>query len=236
MVALRRADRRGRRRWGPALLALVGIVALTACARPLTPNETAVAKSLFGDTLDTGAVRVTAGIGVLPLPRPKAAAAKGEARTAPEGLCTRKRSTQRHWRWPAAFVLGNRVFFSHDFYRADSFAGFPESAPFPVSVIMAHELTHVWQWQNRAHTGYTISGTAGETLKRVDPYWFAADGGSEFLAMGFEQQGAMVQDFTCYALFDPQNPKLGELAAILRPVLPVDGFLARLRAGRQAGR
>ncbi len=221
-----------------ALFAFVAVTALTAaCTRPLTPNETAVAKSLFGDTLDTGAVRVTAGIGVLPLPRPKTGAVVGGAgpgkvRKAPEGLCTRKRSTQRHWRWPAAFVLGNTVFFSYDFYRADSFAGFPESAPFPVSVIMAHELTHVWQWQNRARTGYSIPESAGETLKRVDPYWFTTGPRAEFLKMGFEQQGAMVQDFTCYALFDPRNPKLGELAAILRPVLPVDGFLARLRAGR----
>ena len=39
-------------------LPLLGLVLLAACARPLSPAETAVAKGLFGDTLDTEAVMV----------------------------------------------------------------------------------------------------------------------------------------------------------------------------------
>ncbi len=37
-----------------------------------------------------------------------------------------------------------------------------------------------------------------------------------------------MQDFVCFALFDRDDPKLDELAAVLRPVLPVDDFLAKL--------
>jgi len=210
-------------------------LALSACARPLAPTETMVAESLFGPSLDTEVVSVTAGIGVLPLPQARTTAAgpaMDEARPAPDDLCVRKRAARRHWTWPAAFVLRNTVFFSYDFYLADTFRGFPVSVPYPSALIMAHELVHVWQWQNRARTGYTVPGSAGETLEKVDPYWFAVDPDAEFLTYGFEQQGAIVQDFVCYALFDSDDPEHDDLAALLRPVLPVDGFLQKLEAAR----
>lgn len=211
--------------------ALAGAMLLTACARPLTPTETAVAKGIFGDTLNTQAVKITAGIGVLPLPRPRELPPGAEARViaAPPDLCERKRSTRRVYDWPAAFVLNNTVYFSYRFYSPDAFAGFPVSAPYPASILLAHELVHVWQWQNRARTAYSPEGAAGESVAKVDPYWFTADRNAEFFSLGYEQQGAMVQDFVCYALFDRGDPKLDELAAVLRPVLPVDGFLAALK-------
>lgn len=219
-------------------LGLVILVALAACTRPLTPNETKAARGLFGDTLNTDAVRVTAGVGLLPLPRDRQNDRRAESSAAspaaapaspPPGLCTRKRSTRRYYDWPAAFVLNNTVFFSHRFYTADAFAGLPESALYPTSVLMAHELVHVWQWQNRRRTAYTPQGAASETFAKVDPYWFGVDRGADFFAMGYEQQAAMVQDFVCYALFEPNDPKRDELAAVLRPALPVDRFLAALR-------
>ena len=58
-----------------APLTLLVLLMLAACARPLSPTETMVAKSLFGDALDTSRVSVTAGIGALPLPQPRRAAA-----------------------------------------------------------------------------------------------------------------------------------------------------------------
>jgi hypothetical protein len=217
-----------------AAAAALTLLALSACARPLSSTETMVAKSLFGDTLDTSTVTVTAGVGALPLPQARTAAgpAMSEARAAPDDLCVRKRSTRRYWTWPAAFVLWDDIFFSYDFYLADTFRGFPESVPYPSALIMAHELVHVWQWQNRARTGYSVQGSAGETVETVDPYWFVAERDAEFLTYGYEQQGAIMQDFVCHALFDAEDPKLDELAAILRPVLPVDEFLAELDAAR----
>lgn len=214
-------------------LAAAALTLLSACARPLTPNETLVAKDLFGDTLDTDAVKITAGIGVLPLPRPREAAAGAAPRVVspPPGLCERKRSTRRYWDWPAAFVLGDTVYFSYKYYTPDAFAGLPRSAPYPGSVLLAHELVHVWQWQNRARTAYTPNQAAGESIAEVDPYWFEVDPNAEFFALGYEQQGALVQDFVCYALFDRADPRLEELAVILRPVLPVDDFLARVETG-----
>ena len=212
------------------LAVLAGALLLSACARPLSSNETAVAKEIFGDTLDTQAVKVTAGIGVLPLPRPHSVPPGEEARVvqAPPDLCERKRTTRRVYDWPAAFVLNDTVFFSYRYYAPDAFTGFPASAPYPASILLAHELVHVWQWQNRARTAYTPGGAAGESVAKVDPYWFTVDRNAEFFSLGYEQQAAMVQDFVCYALFDRADPKLEELATVLRPVLPVDGFLKSL--------
>ncbi len=216
----------------PARRALAALVLLaSACARPLTPTETEVAHSLFGETLDTEVVKIKAGIGVLPLPHDRAREGDGGdvvVMDAPPDLCERKRSTRRYWTWPAAFVLENNVYFSYRFYSPDAFRGFPHSAPYPSSLLLAHELVHVWQWQNRARTAYTAEDAAGETIANVDPYWFDVDPDAEFLALGYEQQGALVQDFVCFALFDRDDPKLDELAAVLRPVLPVDDFLAKL--------
>ncbi|RME18322.1 MAG: hypothetical protein D6801_01610 [Alphaproteobacteria bacterium] len=216
------------------LAALCALCLLAACARPLSPNERAVAESLFGPSLDTGKVQITAGLGLVPLPRPhpEAQAAARRPTAPPPGLCDRHRSTRRVWTWPAAFVMDNTIYFAFPYYSADAFAGFPASAPFPASVLLVHELTHVWQRQNAGQTGYSMARAAGESLARVDPYWFEADPKAAFLSYGYEQQAAMVQDFVCYALFDRTSPRLADLAAQLRPVLPVDGFLARLAEGR----
>lgn len=212
---------------------LLGLLALSACARPLTETETLVAKNLFGESLDTEAVTVTAGVGVLPLPRkprpePAAAGDPQPTRKPPDDLCVRKPNPRQYWDWPAAFVLRNTLFFSFKWYPHDAFDGMPETVPYPHSVLMAHELVHVWQWQNRDWTGYAPLKAGNESLVSRDPYFFDPAEAGEFLSFGYEQQAAMIEDFVCYALFDPDDPKLDEIAGILRPVLPVDGFLKSL--------
>lgn len=214
--------------------AVISFALLGACSRGLTVAETEVAGALFGASLDAGAVRVLVGIGLSPLPQASApeTAADAPARTPPPDLCLRKQSSKRSYSWPAAFTLGNHIFFNPRYYLPDAGRGFPVSLPLPASLLLAHELVHVWQWQNRAQTGYTILGTASESVAQVDPYWWLTESGREFMAFGFEQQAAIIEDFTCFALFDRHNPKLEELAALLRGVLPVDAFLAGLDAQR----
>ena len=213
-----------------APLLVLGLVA--GCSRGLTASETQVSQALFGDTLDTERVRVMAGIGVTPLTRPKPPAPDAEAappRKPRAGICERHPSTQRYWTWPAAFTLYDKIYFSYDYYAPDAFADFPESVAFPASLILLHELVHVWQWQNAERTAYTIQASAGETIDNVDPYWWVPEAGRDFLSYGYEQQAAIIQDFACYALFDRHSPKLDELTEILRPVLPVDRFLAQFK-------
>lgn len=216
------------------LFTCAALLVLAACARPLTQNETYFAQQLFGDTLDTEEIEVLAGVGILPLPRSYPAladpfeevAAPPPPRKPPEDLCVRRPSPRRGWRWPAAFVLEDHIYFSFDYYAEDAFEGLPDTVPFPASILMAHELVHIWQWQHRATTQYTSLAAANESLESRDPYFWVPEAGREFLSYGYEQQAAMVQDFVCYALFDPEDPVMDELAGVLRPVLPVDGFLA----------
>ena len=105
---------------------LVALALLAACARPLTPAETDAARALFGDTLDTGAVTVTAGLGLrrcrASAPRSRAAGRRHPAAQACASANARPGATTT---WPAAFVLYDAIFFSHKFYRADTFARFP---------------------------------------------------------------------------------------------------------------
>lgn len=213
------------------------VLALSGCARTMTVNEQIFAKNLFGPTLDTSEVIVTAGVGIIPLPvKPRrlgpapevVEAAPAKVIKAPDDLCVRRPSPRREWNWPAAFVLDNNIFFSFKYYPFDAFEGLPETAKYPASILMAHELVHVWQWQNRDITGYSPLLGGHESLNSRDPYYYESAGLPEFLSFGYEQQAAIVEDFVCYALFDPEDPMLDELAAILRPVLPVDRFLASL--------
>jgi len=213
---------------------LLALLLLAACSRGLTPAETEVAQSLFGETLDPGRVRIMAGIGVTPLPQPEPVAVVAAAEAAPvdppPGLCERHPSTRRYWTWPAAFTLYDKIYFSYKYYASDAFGGFPDSVTFPASLILLHELVHVWQWQNVERTAYTIQASAGETIDHVDPYWWVSEAGRDFLSYGYEQQAAIIEDFACYALFARDDPKLDELSTLLRPVLPVDRFLAGLEA------
>jgi len=213
---------------------LAALLLLSACARPLTPNEDAFAEALFGDSLDREAVTVRAGIGVLPLPRPRPAPdTPSEARKVPDGFCKRVPSPSKGPRWPAAFVLWDDVFFSYKFYRTDTFAGWPDSVPLPQFLIMSHELVHVWQWQNRDRTGYRPSRSAAEAGIGVDPYYWQDEAAQEFLSYGFEQQAAMIEDYVCYRLFEPDAPRVEELYQIIDPVLPLDGLELLLAAHRQ---
>lgn len=214
---------------------LPALLLLAACARPLSDNEDAFAAALFGNSLNRDAVTVRAGIGVLPLPpaKPDTAAdsnAPRPARAVPDGFCTRVPSPSTGPRWPAAFVLWDDVFFSYKYYKADTFAGWPNSVPLPQFLIMSHELVHVWQWQNRDQTQYRPSRSAAEAGIGIDPYYWQIEPGREFLSYGFEQQAAMVEDYLCYRLFERENPRLRDLHAIIDPVLPLAGlerFLAQ---------
>ncbi|MEC7762258.1 MAG: hypothetical protein VX874_10155 [Pseudomonadota bacterium] len=214
--------------------ALVCVALTAACSRTLTPNETAFAKNLFGDTIEVEGIEVLAGVGVLPIPRDYPALTSASdtptvappPRKAPDDLCVRKPSPRKYWDWPAAFVLDDNIYFSYRWFPADAFEGLPQSALYPVAPIMAHELVHVWQWQNRERTNYSPLVSAGESIESKDPYFWVPEAGREFLSYGYEQQAAIVEDLVCYTLFDPKDPKLDELADILRPILPVDRFIA----------
>ncbi len=202
---------------------VAAFLALGACARPLTEAEQRFAQDLFGPSLDTGAVTISQGLGLTP-----------PYRTVPASLtvlngtdkaCVRT-PQPRGAQPPQAFALWNRMHFDSELYSSDMARTWPKGLRFPNALILAHELTHVWQWQNRAETGYTPARAVAESWRFADPYFSGSGNGPEFYAYGYEQQAALVEDFVCFTIANPNHPRRAELRDILEPVLPVAAFEA----------
>ncbi|MCL4187590.1 MAG: hypothetical protein KJZ85_08275 [Rhodobacteraceae bacterium] len=212
-----------------AAAAAAAMLVLAACSRPLAPGEAAFAADLFGDGIDLAAVRVTEGAGLGPLPARPAPPVPAAADPGPDP-CRRAPAPGRGP--PAAFVIGNRIHLVGRFYRDDMLAGWPGPVHPVLALLLAHELVHVWQWQRRAVTGFSPLAAMAEGLGGGDPYFHAADSGRAFLAHGYEQQAAIVEDYVCHLLLDPGSPRLERLAAILAPHLA----LARIGAASISAR
>ncbi|SPJ23646.1 hypothetical protein [Palleronia abyssalis] len=199
------------RRLLPLLLLL-----LSACAaRPLTQAERAFAATVHGPTLDVTRVRI---VGRNPLyqfrqirdPRPPLTCRE---RIRPPEIGPIETRV-------AATVLFNRAFFARPFYLDDYMAEYPQAMNLYDAMLLAHELTHVWQWQNRARTGYSPFKAAGEHGPGIDPYLFDLPEDAVFSDFGYEQQGGLVEEFVCCRTLDPEGPRTKRLYNLLNPVFP----------------
>ncbi len=203
----------------PVLLLLL---ALAACTRPLAPGEKALAEDMFGPTIDTSRIRVTEGLGLKPLPRPKPLPPTGGKIERRPGLCDRTAPDTGPPEPPPAFAVYDRIHMMPEFYHAEIMPGWPKRLRIPEVLIFSHELVHVWQWQNRKRTGYFPARAALESLTNKDPYFYVPDNESQFLAYGFEQQAALFEDYMCYLIFDPEAPRRAEIRKILAPYFTLD--------------
>lgn len=197
------------------LLVLVCLT-LGACGRPLTESERFFAATLQGDTFDPRPVRVvgTELIGNRIRWRP----------TRPQVACR-----ERIWPPPqedivqiatAAMVLFETSVFREDLYLENYLDGYPEVLPLPQAMLFAHEMTHVWQWQNRALTGYHPLRAASEHRPGGDPYLFDLSRARAFLDYSDEQQGALMEEFVCCRALDPEGARTARLYDILVEVFP----------------
>jgi len=215
---------------GWAIAGLMALAALAGCARPLTDSERRFAADILGPTLDAGKVRIARGFGPLP-PAPEGPDTSDLypviAENTVTGLCTRAAPAPRTGP-PPGWALWNRVHFSAEFYRSDLALAWPEAARFPQALVLAHELVHVWQWQNRDVTGYRPARAAMESLMNMDPYFYEPGPDASFLKFGFEQQAALMEDYLCHALYDPAAPRRAELRPLLAPYFPLDRLDAAL--------
>ncbi len=202
-----------------------GLLMLGACTRPLTENEAQFARDLFGPSLAVEDVRVGQGVGLLP-PQ-KTVPTSVRALRGTERACVRT-PQPRGSQPPQAFALRNSAFFSGSLYSSDMTAPWPKGLRFPNALIFAHELTHIWQWQNRRATGYSAWRAIGESLWHADPYFSASGEAPVFLRFGYEQQAAIVEDYICFTIANPTHPRRAELRALLEPVLPVAAFEASI--------
>lgn len=208
------------------LLPLLCVLSLAACARPLSEAEETFARDLFGPSLDTRGVTISQGLGLVP--PMKTVPASLQVVRGTDQACVRT-PQPRGAQPPQAFALWNRMHFDSTLYSSDMALGWPEGLRFPNAIILAHELTHVWQWQNRALTGYSPARAVAESWRLADPYFAPPGAAAVFFAFGYEQQAAIVEDFVCFTIANPDHPRRAELREILAPVLPVEAFEAAVR-------
>ena len=197
----------------PALLALA---LLAACAtRPLTETELAFTETVQGPALDTSDVRIVKGaaVGLLPATIP-----------------VRPRTTCREKLFPPltepvsgtfpAMALADRVYYTRRFWQDDFLKGYPDALDLKEAMRLAHELTHVWQWQARAKTGYHPLKASLEHIEQDDPYLLEIDPGKDFLDYGYEQQGVIVEEFVCCRALDPDGRRTEDLRTLVAQVFP----------------
>ena len=189
---------------------------LAACAaRPLTDTEQAFVASVMGDAIATSDVRVVNGavVGLFSAtydPRPRV-------------TCRERLSPPRTEPVTgnfAAFVLGNTMYYSRPAYLSDFLSDYPEGMELRQAMRLAHELTHVWQWQTRSGTGYHPVKAAREHQQLDDPYLTEIDPEKPFLEYGWEQQGILVEEFVCCRALDPAGARTADITKIVAQVFP----------------
>ncbi len=200
----------------PALLALLF---LAACGRPLTTGETAFADTIFGREINTKTVRVAPFTALTSLTQRRQARPRVACREriwpAPE---TTSGTVET---FTAAFVTFNRLNMADQFYLPDYMPKYPEKMSLPAAMLIAHELTHVWQWQNRKRTRYTPLKALAEQVPGTDPYLLELATKNNFLTFPYEQQSAIVEEYVCCTSLDPNGARTQRLHNLLSSAMPV---------------
>lgn len=199
------------------LRAFLILLLLTGCGRPLTDSEQAFARTLHGDSIDFAKVRLVDGAPTRAVTfrrpvRPRTTCREKILPPPTSDVVTAK---------PAAMVLWNRVYFDTDWYLDDYLPDYPDRVGLIAAMLLAHELTHVWQWQNRTVTGYSPLRVMSEHEASDDPYLFDLERSPRFSEFGYEQQGAIVEEFVCCRALDPQGARTHRLHALIAQAMPV---------------
>ena len=197
-------------------LAALAILALATCGRPLTEDEARFATLMHGDQIDTARIRLVEGspagsVTFKRKPRPRLSCREKILPPTKEEIVTTR---------PAAMTLFNKVLFTEDWYVENYLPNYPGKLHLVEAMLFAHEMTHVWQWQNRARTGYHPLRAAAEHSVD-DPYLFDLSGAPDFLSYGYEQQGAIVEEYVCCRAIAPAAPRTRRLHQMLVSTFPV---------------
>ncbi|NQW15404.1 MAG: hypothetical protein HQ479_14265 [Rhodobacter sp.] len=201
-------------------LALIAMIALTGCGRPLSPGEAALAASLFGPELATQKIRIASfpALTSLTSSRPSRPPVACRERIWPEAEPT----TGMVETFTAAFVSWNRINMADKLYLPDYLPQYPQKMSLYAAMLIGHEMTHVWQWQNRARTGYSPFKALNEHQAGQDPYLLELTAQAQFLDFPYEQQGAIVEEYVCCRALDPNGSRTKRLHAMLKGAFPVD--------------
>ncbi|WP_158967438.1 hypothetical protein [Chachezhania sediminis] len=198
------------------LLALLALT-VSSCGRPLTPSEKAFATSLYGDQLNTKRVRLATGAPVDSVtfrrpPRPRVTCRERIFPPPTSDIVTTS---------PAAVTLFNKVLFADTWYLPNYMPDYPNRMYLVEAMLFGHEMVHVWQWQNRKRTGYHPLKAAMEHQESSDPYLFDVASDEGFLSFGYEQQGAIVEEYICCSAIDPKGKRTKRLHEMLAGAFPV---------------
>ena len=202
-----------------ALFAVTLFSALTACGRPLTETEKDFLSGIHGTQLNTRPIRFHDGNpgGQVTYQIPVRPRTTCQERIWPPQTETRTVTVS-----PGATALFHHVLFRKDLYLENYVPGWPKEIGLVQAMLLAHEATHIWQWQNRKRTGYTPLKALREHATQADPYLFEPDGKDRrFLDFGYEQQGAIVEEYVCCRLLDPSAKRTDRLRKLLSQELPI---------------
>ena len=199
------------------LSALLIVLLAAGCGRPLTVNERAFLGTIHGETLNLDRVRLHDGAPTRAetfrrKPRPRTTCRELILPPQEEAIVTSK---------PAAVALWNRVLFDKDWYLEDYLPDYPDTIGLIAAMLFAHEVTHVWQWQNRKRTGYAPLLAATEQITSADPYLFDSAAKPAFLDFGFEQQASIVEEYVCCRALAPRGPRTARLHALIGQEMPL---------------
>lgn len=198
-------------------LACLSLLLLMSCGRPLTEGEASFAAQIHGESLNTSRIRFVDGalIGKTTYQREKRPRLACRERILPEPTSDTVTVS------PAAYVIHNKVFYSKDWYAPDFLPNYPQAMSLIHAMLFAHEIVHVWQWQNRRQTGYSPLRAASEHGGGRDPYLFDVDTKTRFLDYAYEQQASIVEEYVCCAALDPKAPRTKRLEQMLKGAFPL---------------
>lgn len=206
---------------GLVLASLAALVLAACTGRVLTSSEMEFLATVQGDTLETSGVRLHGDL---------AQGAPVEVPPRPRLTCQQRLFPPRDGPFlssPGAIAIFESIHIRPDLYRDDFTRVEWQGQMVPDlldAMLLAHEMTHVWQWQNRDLTGYHPLKGAFEHVGDPDPYLFDPETQAEFLSFGYEQQGAIVEEFVCCRTLAPDADRTQRLYDMISAVMPVARF------------
>lgn len=200
--------------------AIFALLILSACGRPLSDNEAAFVDRMNGGEVDATQVRLIEGVPVGSVTFKRAARPRATCR---ERILPPQKSETVTVK-PGAVSLFNRVYMRQDLFREDYMKDYPEEISLLATMFFSHEMTHVWQWQNRDKTGYHPFKAAVEHTQSEDPYLFEIGNSAGFLDFGYEQQASIVEEYVCCRALAENAPRTQRLHAMISQSFPVAGL------------
>ncbi|SMX33028.1 hypothetical protein [Octadecabacter ascidiaceicola] len=196
---------------------LIAFLLLSACGRGITNSERTLMGELMGDSFNSNEIKMLEsgfiGMRTRTYPARPQVTCREKIAPPPSGPTIRTRT--------AGVVAWQHVLTNPDWTLTNYAEGYPERINLVAAMYFAHEMTHVWQWQNRATTGYSPFRGLAEHKPGVDPYLFDPTEEIRFLDMGYEQQASLVEEYICCRTLAPEAARTQRLYDTLSAVMPV---------------